>query len=86
MHLLKLEISRQDETFVRRGFHEDGKAVERGNIGLSRVYQHNRPAIDERLLRAGLHDIRAQASDKTCQDTESTFQNGSAMRLPTEVF
>ena len=48
----------QEDTFVREGFETDGKAYERGIQGLDRVYKHNSPKIQQRMLDLGLRDIQ----------------------------
>lgn len=47
----------QDDTFVREGYDADGKALERGNRGLGRIYQHNDASLMEKFGKAGIPDI-----------------------------
>lgn len=47
----------QDDTFVREGYDEDGKAMERGSRGLGRIYQHNDASLMEKFAKAGIPDI-----------------------------
>lgn len=53
-----LEEGDRDHVLVREGFDTDGKAMERGDTGLGRIYQHNILAIDRKMFELGLMDIR----------------------------